>query len=174
MTKFSNYILTSKSYKFRDSRFTPNSPSVFASFTINSFENTVKFLKQFDQYFLNDMTATDYQFLLNRFNLSYLFLKLDSSRILLNKKVKNDQETLVKYFESANWLEREVFDMFGVFFNDHPDLRRILTDYGFNSFPFRKDFPVSGYYELSYSLEEKTIKIKDLMLQQSARFFIKK
>ncbi len=74
-------------------------------------------------------------------------------------------------FLSANWLEREVWDMFGIFFKKHPDLRRILTDYGFEGFPFRKDFPLSGYVELRYDSEKRVVIYELLEMTQEFRFF---
>ena len=171
---FSSYILLTRSYKFTAAKYNynPKLNLVLNNYIFHSLESSVKFLKHFHHFFLNDLTAVDKIGLINRFNLSYLFMNLKGQRVLLNKKVAKNQESVVPYFNSANWLEREVYDMFGVFFEGHPDLRRILTDYGFSSFPFRKDFPVSGYYELTYSLEDKIIKIKELQLQQAARFFL--
>jgi len=76
-----------------------------------------------------------------------------------------------KLFNSANWYEREVWDLYGVFFNDHPDLRRILTDYGFEGHPLRKDFPLTGYTEVRYSEEHKRVVYEPLQLTQAFRNF---
>jgi NADH:ubiquinone oxidoreductase subunit C len=79
--------------------------------------------------------------------------------------------SLSSLYNSSNWLEREVWDLFGIFFSDHPDLRRILTDYGFQGFPMRKDFPLSGFVEIAYSDEFKKVIYLPLELTQEYRFF---
>jgi NADH:ubiquinone oxidoreductase subunit C len=80
-------------------------------------------------------------------------------------------ESLTKVYKSANWLEREVWDLFGVFFSNHPDLRRILTDYGFEGFPLRKDFPLVGFVEVRYDDEKKSIVYEPLSFSQEYRTF---
>lgn len=80
-------------------------------------------------------------------------------------------KSMTYLFNSANWLEREVWDMYGVFITGHPDLRRILTDYGFSGFPFRKDFPLSGYVELRYDEINKYVVVEPLELSQEFRYF---
>jgi NADH dehydrogenase (ubiquinone) Fe-S protein 3 len=80
-------------------------------------------------------------------------------------------DSLTTIFNSANWLEREAWDMFGIFFRNHPDLRRILTDYGFDGFPLRKDFPLSGFLELQYDDIAKTVSYKPVELSQDFRYF---
>jgi len=80
-------------------------------------------------------------------------------------------ESIVTLFHSANWWEREVWDMYGVYFQSHPDLRRILTDYGFDGYPLRRDFPLSGYVELRYDNVKKRVVMEPVQLAQEFRFF---
>ena len=79
--------------------------------------------------------------------------------------------TLTSVFPSSNWMEREVFDMYGIKFKDHPDLRRILTDYGFEGYPLRKDFPLTGHKEVRYSEDDKKVVYEDVKLEQNYRNF---
>lgn len=111
---------------------------------------------------------------LNRFSLFYVLNKINTASRLIVVIDFADKEiisSISKIYKSANWLEREVFDLFGIFFSNHFDLRRILTDYGFKGFPLRKDFPLTGYLELRYSEEKKYVKYKRLVLMQEYRFF---
>uniref|UniRef100_A0A1W7RBZ1 NADH dehydrogenase [ubiquinone] iron-sulfur protein 3, mitochondrial n=1 Tax=Agkistrodon contortrix contortrix TaxID=8713 RepID=A0A1W7RBZ1_AGKCO len=121
-----------------------------------------------------DLTAVDIPSRQYRFEIVYNFLSLHyNSRIRV--KTYTDEltpiESLVPLFEGANWYEREVWDMFGVFFANHPDLRRLLTDYGFEGHPFRKDFPLSGYVEVRYDDEVKRVVAEPLELAQEFRKF---
>ena len=79
--------------------------------------------------------------------------------------------SVVDLWPSANWFERETWDMFGIFFEDHPDLRRILTDYGFDGYPLRKDFPLSGFFEARYHDAKKRVVYEPLQLSQEFRYF---
>lgn len=109
-----------------------------------------------------------------RFEFIYMFLStLYNYRIFVRGFISifESLKSLVQLFNSANWLEREVWDMYGVFIIDHPDLRRILTDYGFLGFPFRKDFPLSGYVELRYDEINKYVVVEPLELSQEFRYF---
>ena len=109
-----------------------------------------------------------------RFEFIYVFLStLFNHRIFVRGFISmfESLKSLVLLFNSANWLEREVWDMYGVFIVGHPDLRRILTDYGFLGFPFRKDFPLSGYVELRYDEINKYVVVEPLELSQEFRYF---
>lgn len=123
---------------------------------------------------LSDITAVDYPTKDQRFEVVYNLLSVRfNSRIRV--KTYADEATpvpsLTGLFEGALWYEREVYDMFGVFFTGHPDLRRIMTDYGFDGHPLRKDFPLTGYTELRYDEEKKRIVIEPLELTQAFRNF---
>jgi len=123
---------------------------------------------------LIDITATDYPEKTKRFKMTYLFLSHEfNQRIIINYLI-NEKEivpTLTKIFPSSNWMEREVFDMYGVKFKDHPDLRRILTDYGFEGHPLRKDFPLTGHKEVRYNEDEKKVVYENVKLEQNYRNF---
>ena len=139
--------------------------------------STILFLKtnekcRFRQ--LIDITAVDYPQDEKRFKVVYLLLSHEKNlRIIINIKI--DEKIIVpsitKIFPSANWMEREVFDMYGISFKDHPDLRRILTDYGFNGYPLRKDFPLTGHTEVRYSEEKKKVISEPVKLDQEYRDF---
>ena len=123
---------------------------------------------------LIDITVVDYPESSKRFKVVYLFLSHEfNQRIILSYQI-NDNEiipSLTSVFPSANWMEREVFDMYGVDFKDHPDLRRILTDYGFEGHPLRKDFPLTGHTEVRYSEDEKKVVTEPVKLEQNFRNF---
>jgi NADH-quinone oxidoreductase subunit C len=123
---------------------------------------------------LVEMAGVDYPDRAERFEVVYMLLSLTrNSRIIV--KVNAAEETPVPsvtgLWPVAGWLEREVFDMYGVIFAGNPDLRRILTDYGFEGHPFRKDFPLTGYHELRYSEEEKRVVYEPVKLAQDLRQF---
>jgi len=123
---------------------------------------------------LIDIAGVDYPEDEKRFHLIYLFLSHEkNTRIKLITKFSLDQsiQSLTKIFPSANWMEREVFDMYGIKFKNHPDLRRILTDYGFKGHPLRKDFPLTGFNEVRYSEKEKKVIYEPVKLEQNYRNF---
>jgi NADH-quinone oxidoreductase subunit C len=123
---------------------------------------------------LIDITAVDYPEENLRFKLTYLFLSHEFNQRMVLSYYINENEmisSLTSIFPSANWMEREVYDMYGVNFKDHPDLRRILTDYGFEGHPLRKDFPLTGHNEVRYSEEEKKVIKEDVKLEQNYRNF---
>ena len=123
---------------------------------------------------LIDITAVDYPERDKRFKMVYLLLSHEkNSRIKIEFDIKEGEilSSLTSIFPSANWMEREVFDMYGVEFKDHPDLRRILTDYGFTGHPLRKDFPLTGHNEVRYSEEDKKVIYEPVKLEQNYRNF---
>ena len=123
---------------------------------------------------LIDITAVDYPENQKRFKIVYLLLSHEfNQRILVSYFINENEKisSLVKIFPSANWMEREIFDMYGIKFSDHPDLRRILTDYGFEGFPLRKDFPLTGHNEVRYSEEDKKVIYEPVKLEQNYRNF---
>jgi len=123
---------------------------------------------------LIDITAVDYPENNKRFKIVYLFLSHEfNQRILLSFFVNENEkvQSLTGVFPSANWMEREVFDMYGIKFKEHPDLRRILTDYGFEGHPLRKDFPLTGHNEVRYSEDEKKVIYEPVKLEQNYRDF---
>jgi NADH-quinone oxidoreductase subunit C len=123
---------------------------------------------------LIDITTVDYPEKKQRFKMVYLFLSHEfNQRILLTYFINENEvvPSLTNIFPSSNWMEREVFDMYGVKFKDHPDLRRILTDYGFEGHPLRKDFPLTGHTEVRYSEDEKKVIKEPVKLEQNYRKF---
>ena len=123
---------------------------------------------------LIDILGIDYPQKEKRFEIVYLFLSHENN-FRISVKINIDEyeivPTLTNIFPSANWQEREVFDMFGIKFADHPDLRRILTDYEFEGYPLRKDFPLTGYKEVRYSAEYQKVIYEPVKLAQDYRDF---
>ena len=123
---------------------------------------------------LVDITGVDYPDKTKRFDVVYHLLSMyQNHRIRLKISIRENEaaHSIVSVHPSANWFEREVFDMFGILFRDHPDLRRILTDYGFQGFPLRKDFPTTGYNEVRYDEAQKKVVYEPVSLTQEYRQF---
>ena len=123
---------------------------------------------------LIDITVVDYPEKTQRFKVVYLFLSHEFNQRIILKYSINENEvipSLTSIFPAANWMEREVFDMYGIKFKDHPDLRRILTDYEFEGHPLRKDFPLTGNTEVRYSEEQKKVINEPIKLEQNYRNF---
>lgn len=125
---------------------------------------------------LSDICCVDYPFQKNRqrFEIVYSLLSLTYNiRVLVKTRVSVYEKvhSICNLFKGANWYEREVYDLFGVYFINHPDLRRILTDYGFIGHPLRKDFPLSGFVEVRYNIEKNRVVCESLELAQEFRGF---
>lgn len=147
--------------------------------TVNASEltNVIGFMKKNSILLLNtllDVWGVDYPEAKKRFEVNYLLLSTRTNlRVIVKVHVDEYEgvESVSGIYKGANWLEREVWDMYGVYFINHPDLRRILTDYGFEGYPLRKDFPLSGYTEVRYDDGEKRIVTEPLELTQEFRNF---
>ena len=154
-----------------------NFDQLFIDVDIENIISTILFLKtnekcRFKQ--LIDITAVGYPEKEKRFKIVYLLLSHEKNlRIVINTHINEKivVPSITKIFPSANWMEREVFDMYGVSFKDHPDLRRILTDYGFEGYPLRKDFPLTGHTEVRYSEAKKKVISEPVKLDQEYRDF---
>ena len=137
----------------------------------------IQFLKTNDSFKfrqLIDIAGVDYPEEDKRFQLIYLFLSHENNfriKLLIKFQINQAISSITKIFPSANWMEREVFDMYGIKFKNHPDLRRILTDYNFKGHPLRKDFPLTGFNEVRYSEKEKKVIYEPVKLEQNYRNF---
>ena len=137
----------------------------------------IKFLKDNEKLFFNqliDITAIDYPSRELRFEIVYLLISLKLNQRILVKTSMNENdniESISSIHKSANWYERECYDLFGINFLNHPDLRRIMTDYNFEGHPLRKDFPLTGHNEVSYNEKEKKIVYEKVKLSQEYRSF---
>ena len=154
-----------------------NFGQLYIDIDVENIVSTVLFLKtnekcKFKQ--LIDITAVDYPRREKRFKIVYLLLSHENNlRIVINMNMEEKEvvPSITKIFSSANWMEREVFDMYGISFKDHPDLRKILTDYGFEGYPLRKDFPLTGHTEVRYSEANKKVIYEPVKLDQKYRDF---
>ena len=123
---------------------------------------------------LTDLTAVDYPDRLQRFEIVYQLLSIENNeRVRIICSIDDGQivPSVTSIYKSAEWPEREVWDMYGLFFSDHPDLRRLLTDYGFEGHPLRKDFPLTGYVEVRYDDIERRVAYQPVQLTQEYRDF---
>ena len=154
-----------------------NFDQLFIDVDVEDIISTILFLKtnqksKFKQ--LIDITAVDYPQREKRFKIVYLLLSHEKNlRIVINTHIdeKKTVSSITKIFPSANWMEREIFDMYGISFKNHPDLRRILTDYGFDGYPLRKDFPLTGHTEVRYNEDKKKVVSEPVKLDQEYRNF---
>lgn len=123
---------------------------------------------------LSCISGVDLLFTNYRFCVAYDLLSLTNNVRIRVKCFTNEStylDSACSVYKNANWWEREVWDMYGIYFQNHPDLRRILTDYGFEGYPLRKDFPLSGYVEVSYDSAKKRVVLEPLELSQEFRYF---
>ena len=154
-----------------------NFEQLYIHIDIEDIISTILFLKtnekcKFKQ--LIDITAVDYPQKEKRFKIVYLLLSHENNfRVIINVNIdeKDLIPSITKIFPAANWMEREIFDMYGISFKNHPDLRRILTDYGFEGYPLRKDFPLTGHTEVRYSEDKKKVISEPVKLDQEYRDF---
>ena len=154
-----------------------NHAELLVEISENDLIDVVQFLKsnekcKFRQ--LIDIAGVDYPEDEKRFELVYLFLSHEHNtriKLLIKFQLGQTINSIIKIFPSANWMEREVFDMYGIKFKNHPDLRRILTDYGFKGHPLRKDFPLTGFNEVRYSEKDKKVIYEPVKLEQNYRNF---
>ena len=165
--ELSSKILGSE-VKFEELLFKTSSNNIIEVLKFLKLDNRFKF-KQ-----LIDIAAIDYPDKEKRFELVYILLSIENNiriKISIKFEVNEKIPSIVKIFPSANWMEREIFDMYGIKFTNHPDLRRILTDYNFKGHPLRKDFPLTGFNEVRYSEKEKKVIYEPVKLEQNYRNF---
>ena len=150
---------------------------LFIKIPSNKIINFLSFLKKhtLGQYeVLSDICALDYPWKKKRFEIIYNLLSTSyNTRLTLILSIEEEKflETIKYIYKNADWLEREIWDLFGIFFINHKDLRRILTDYGFKGHPLRKDFPLTGFIEVRYYNIEKRILVEETSLSQKYRSY---
>ena len=172
LNKLINSELTSKNIK-SDVQF----DEILINVSIENLYSTLLFLKtdencKFKQ--LIDVVGVDYPNSESRFKIYYLLLSHEFNlrvKVFINCQPDEKVPSIIKLYPSANWMEREVFDMYGIKFKNHPDMRRILTDYGFVGHPLRKDFPLTGFNEVRYSEKDKKVIYEQVKLEQDYRNF---
>ena len=175
ITSLEKKINSELTSKIKNSKIKHN--QLFLSINNENLLEVILFLKTYNETKfrqLIDITAVDYPENNQRFKLVYLLLSHEfNERIIIDFFINENEvvPTITTIFPSANWMEREVFDMYGIKFKDHPDLRRILTDYGFQGYPLRKDFPLTGHGEVRYSEDEKKVIYEPVKLEQNYRNF---
>ena len=175
LQKLENLINSELSSKIHNSSI--ENQELLIEISENDLVDVVQFLKlnedcKFKQ--LIDIAGVDYPENDKRFELIYLFLSHENNtriKLLIKFEINQTINSITKIFPSANWMEREVFDMYGIKFKNHPDLRRILTDYGFKGHPLRKDFPLTGFNEVRYSEKDKKVIYEPVKLEQNYRNF---
>ena len=147
---------------------------LYSHVNINLFLNILCNHIYFRYKILSDISCVDYISKLKRFEINYNLLSIDyNSRLMVSVECfKSDiVPSIIKIYLNSNWLEREMWDMYGIFISDHNDLRRILTDYGFDGYPLRKDFPVNGYVEVRYDESYQYLVYEPIELMQNIRYF---
>ena len=148
-----------------------------ASFNKEDILKLFQELKNSEQFYFDqliDITAIDYPSREKRFELIYIFLSMKKNKRIILKTSINENDSLdsiIEIFRASDWYERECYDLFGVRFNNHPDLRRIMTDYNFEGHPLRKDFPLTGHTEVRYDNVEKKVVYEPVKLTQEYRDF---
>ncbi len=156
---------------------TINFNEIMLELDVENLFSIIQFLKSNDNCKfrqLIDIAGVDFPEKDKRFRLIYLLLSHEKNlriKLCIDFEASKSIPSIVKIFPSANWMEREVFDMYGIKFTSHPDLRRILTDYGFKGHPLRKDFPLTGFNEVRYSEKEKKVIYEPVKLEQNYRNF---
>jgi NADH-quinone oxidoreductase subunit C len=181
---FNKLVYLEISSDFLCSEFNPNYSHITVKnknlFSNDMFFDSLKFSKQFSEISCRlaiDLTAVDclslssYNENFGRFNVYYNLASLRGFRFIFGLNTQEEIKSAESIFNSFSWLEREVWDMFGIYISNNNDLRRILTDYGFRGHPLRKDFPVIGFNELSYNGEVTSVIYQTLSLQQEYRKF---